>query len=161
MRVATRSVAELGSLAPGIGVVVEPCPLYANDAKALSARCAHDDPPFQPLVDGRAKLFEPGDLSRDVIRLDIEVNSAFMIHPLNLNADLVRRRFQHHVISAGAGVVGIDRPAERLGPEPRRRFDVLDIAVDQDAVDARTVRHGLTPTRSCPAASTYNRRRRG
>jgi hypothetical protein len=33
-------------------------------------------------------------------------------------------------------VVGIDWPAEGIGPELRGRVDILDIAVDQDAVDS-------------------------
>ena len=128
------------------GVRLKPIALHADDAEPLTRRRSHDDPTLHARIDDRPKFLEPGDLGWDVVGLDIEMNAAFVIDALELDADLTWSVFQHHVIAARARMVRIDRTAERLRPELRGRLHVIDVAVDQDAVDARTM-YWLTPTR--------------
>src|SRR5438270_2487784 len=126
-------------LAPPVGVSVESLSLDAHDAEALSARCAHDDPALQALVDRSPEFLEPRDFSGNVVGFDVEMNATLVVDALDLYADLARRRFEHHIVAAGARVIRINGPAQRFGPEARRRFDILDIAVNQDSVHSGTV----------------------
>jgi len=96
-----------------------------------------------------APSFSSRDLGRNVVGLDIEVHPAIVIDTLDLHAQLTGRGLEHDVVAARSGMVGVDRPAERPRPEFRRRADVVDVAVDQDAVDARAVHslysHSIVP----------------
>jgi hypothetical protein len=127
---------------PAICVASESLALHAYDAKALPARGAHHNPTLNPSVDRSAEPFQACNLGRDIIGLDVEMNSTFVVNALNLNADLVRPVLEHHVIAASAGMIRVDWAAERFGPETRGGADVVDVAVDQNAVDARAMRHG-------------------
>lgn len=98
------------------------------------------------LVDFRSKLLEPGDFGGNVIRLDVEMNPALVVDTLDLDADLIRPVFKHDVVAARTRMIGIDRASQSLRPELRCLLDVVDVAVDQYAVDARAV--PVIPTRS-------------
>src|SRR4051812_2562724 len=133
-------------------------PLHSDDAETLSRRGPHHDPALHPRVHHGAKPFEACDLGRYVVGFDIDMYAAFVIDTLDLHADLVRWRFEHHVIVARSRMIPIDRAPQRLGPKLRGAINVLDITVDQNAVDARPMRHSIIPTRSSRGAWTYSRR---
>ena len=113
--------------------------LHTDDAEALAGGRAHHHPSLHARVDRRAEFFEPRDFGGDVVGLDVDMDPAFVVHALDLDADLLRRSLEHDVIAACAGMVRIYRPAQRLRPETRRCADIVHVAVDQYAVDSRTM----------------------
>jgi hypothetical protein len=128
-------------------VLRKPVALHAHDTEPLAGRRAHDDPSLHALVDRRAEFLEAGDFGRDVVGLDIEVDAAFMLDTLDLDIDLVRLAREHDVVAAGAWMIRIHRTAQRLGPETRGRVDVIGLAVDLQAIEARTVHLRFSPSR--------------
>jgi hypothetical protein len=115
----------------------------ARCTRTTQNRCpgggAHDDPSFHALVNFRAEFLEAGDLGRNVVGLDIDVHATLALHALDLNAEFVRRGLEHAVIAAAAGMIWIDGAAQRLGPEPGRRIDIIGLAVNQQAIEARAM----------------------
>src|SRR5688572_31669972 len=67
------------TLFPDVRVLPEALVLRPDDAKALTGRRLHDHPGLDFLHALRAELLEPLDLSLDVVRLDVEMDAAFMI----------------------------------------------------------------------------------
>jgi len=68
-----------------------------------------------------------------------------MLHALDLNGELAGRGHEHAVIAPAAGMIRIHGAAQRLGPETRGRIDILGFAIDQQAIDARTVHRSISP----------------
>src|SRR3569832_1509024 len=116
-----------------------PGALCPHDADPLTAWRTHHDPTLHARVDRGSQLFEAGDFSGNIVGLDVDVYAAFMVHALDLHADLVFGRLEHHVIATRAGMIGIDGTPQRLCPEACGRLDIFGVAVDQYSVDARAV----------------------
>src|SRR5437764_7337416 len=133
------------SILPRVGAVRPACALHTHHAEALAGGRLHHHPALEAPVHACAQLFQPRDFARDVVGFDIEVDAAFVLHALNLHAEFARRRLQHAVVAAAAGMLRIDRPAERFGPEAGGRVDIVGLATDQQALDARAM-HGVPST---------------
>src|SRR5207249_4173720 len=125
--------------APLIGVFRPIRALYPNDAETLACRRAHDHPALLAFVHLGTQFFEPCNFGRNVVGLDINVHAAFVVHALNLHAELVGRRFQHAVIAATSRMLHIDRTAQRVRPKLRGGVDIIGVAIDQQPVDARAM----------------------
>ena len=61
-----------------------------------------------------------------------------MLHPLDLYDRLVRRRFQHHVVAAGAGMFGIDRPTQCIRPKSCGRVHIGSLAVNEQGAEVES-----------------------
>ena len=64
-------------------------PLRADDAKPLARRSFHHPPSLDVSDSLGAKCLQPPDLGLDVVRLDVDVNSALMIDRLHQYLDRV------------------------------------------------------------------------
>jgi len=113
--------------------------LYANDAETLASRRTHYHPALFALIDFGAQFFEPRNLSRNVVCLYIDVHAAFVVHVLNLHAELVGRRYQHSVFAARSRMFHINRTAQRVRPKLRGGVDIIGLAVDQQTINARAM----------------------
>src|SRR3990170_6095126 len=89
-----------------------------------------------------------------VVGLDVEVDPALVLHPLDLHDRLVGRGLQHPVVAARARMAGVDRSAQRLGPESRRGVDVVGLAVDQHGAKTGMVHVGYSSGGSGPLYET-------
>jgi hypothetical protein len=126
--------------------------LDADDAESLPGRSAHHDPALEAADDLGAQLLEAGYLGRDVVGFDVEVDPALVLDPLDLHDGFVRRRLQHAVVAARAGVGGVHGATQGPGPEPGSPIDVGRVAVDQQGTESGMV-HGAPPrmTYACAA----------
>src|SRR5215467_10372547 len=111
-------------LIPSICVLGKARSLYTDNAKLLSSGGLHHDPALQSVHYPGSELLQARDLGGNVIGFDVEVNSALMLHTLNLNNRLVGRCVQHAVVAAGAWVIKIYRAAQCFGPESCGLIDI-------------------------------------
>ena len=72
----------------------------------------------------RFESFQARHFCIDVVGLDVQMNAALMLNALNLHDRLVRRSFQHHVVTASAGMVAIHRAPECVSPEMRGPIEI-------------------------------------
>ena len=127
------------ALVPAICILGKSRALHAYDAEPLPGRSLHHHPPLQAVDDTGTQSFQASDFSRDVIRFDVDVNPAFVADALKLHDRFVGWRFQHAVIAAATGMIGIYRTAQCLGPEARGLIDISYVAVDQQCAKSRVV----------------------
>jgi hypothetical protein len=142
------------SLVPPVGVLGVARALDSNNTKPLTGGRLHDYPSFETLDHRCSQLLEARHLSRNVVRLNVEVYATFVLYTLDLNNRLVRRSFEHAVVAACAWVLAINRTAERRGPERRCLIYIRSVAVDQDCAKPRVVRHDSPNLRRFSCATT-------
>jgi hypothetical protein len=128
---------------PAVRILGEPGALDPNNAKPLPCGGLHYYPTLQTVDHRSTQLFQAGHFSRNVIGLNIQVNPALVINPLNFNNGLVLRRFQHTVVAATARVIQVDRATQRLSPEAGSLVNIGGIAIDEQRTKSGMV-HGFS-----------------
>lgn len=87
---------------PAVGVLQEARALHADNPEALAGGSVHNHPALQAVHHHRTLLFQAQHLGRDVIGLDVNMDTALVLDALDLHDGLVLRRLQHAVVAAGA-----------------------------------------------------------
>src|SRR5437762_41073 len=126
-----------GRSLPPIGVAGKVGALRAANAEALPGRRRHHHPRPVALDLACTELPEARDLGLDVVGLDIEVDTAFMRHGLDLADDLIGVHLQRHVHRVAR--VFDRRTTERLTPEPRCAAELRRLAIDDHGAEATVV----------------------
>jgi hypothetical protein len=94
-------------------------------------------------VTARAERFEARDFRAHIVGRNVEMHAAVMRHLLHFQR---QRRGRGAEVEIRAGLVArADVAAERRGPEPRRRAEIVGAAVDAEAGDAAVMRHQARP----------------
>jgi hypothetical protein len=104
--------------------------LYAYDTKSLPGGCLHHDPTLQTIDHDGTQRFQARYFRGDVVGLDVEMNSAFVIDTLDLHNRFVRRRLEHALVAACARVIGIHRTSQCGCPKAGCLIDVSGVAID-------------------------------
>jgi len=102
---------------PRRGVLWKSRALNADNAESLAGWCLHDDPTIQATDNVRPQRFKPGNLRRNIVRFNVDMNSAFVFHALDLHDGLVWGCFQHAVVSASPRMTRVYRAAQCICPE--------------------------------------------
>src|SRR6266852_1802063 len=137
---ADRSGDALGrsGVAPLIRVTFERATLRIDHAESLAGRSFHHPPTLDELDPLGAERFKSLHLRLQVIRLDVQVDTAWMTYLLNQNHRfvLVRRQLAIVVVAVGErdGLL-----AECATPEVSRSVDVLGVAIDDEGGESTVV----------------------
>src|SRR6266851_392101 len=130
---ADRSGDALGrsGVVPLIRVTFERATLRIDHAESLAGGSFHHPPALDESDPPGAERFKSLHLRLQVIRLDVQVDTARMTYFLNQNDRLVlvRRQLAIVVVSVGARA---GPSTECVTPEVRRSLDVLCVAIDDE-----------------------------
>jgi hypothetical protein len=124
------------------GILRKARALDVHDAKSLTGWGLHHNPTLQSLNNACAKLLQPRHFARHVVRLNVDMDAAFMLDALDLHDGFVGLGRKHAIVSARARMVEIDRATQRLGPEARGFVHVRHIAIDQHRAKTGIVHAG-------------------
>lgn len=130
-------------LNPARGVLGETRALNSDNAKALPCRGLHHHPAFQTIYYFGPQSLQAGNLGWNIVSFNIDMNPALMLDALDLDNGFIWRSFQHAVVSARPGVVGIDCTAKRIGPELGRLINIRCAAINQKCAEAGVVHRNL------------------
>ena len=115
--------------------------LNADNAESLAGWGLHYDPTIQATDNVCPQRFKPGNLRRNIVGFNVDMNSAFVFHALDLHDGLVWGCFQHAVVSASPRMTWVYRATQCIRPEPGSLVYIRSAAVNQKRTKAGAM-HG-------------------
>lgn len=114
---------------PTVGVTGEVGGLWRHDAEDVAGRISHHPPRADLLDPGRSEFLQANHLGRDVVGLDVEMETWFTVaDPLHEQIETVRPPH----LDVGAVLVGLPGATEGAGPEPGRCIEGDRCGVDPE-----------------------------
>src|SRR4029077_20054707 len=95
------------------------------------------------------------DFGRDVVGLDVQVDTTFVFHTLDLHDRFIGRCIQHAVVPAGPWMIGIYSAAQCLTPKVRGLIHVGRFAVHQYGTESGMVHVCPSSRRDSLAVSAW------
>src|SRR5688572_23179050 len=133
-------------LLPDVSFLLEPAVLWPHHAEPLARRRFHHDPGLHLADPPGAELLEALHFGLDVVRLDVEVDAAVVIHGLHLDVQALAGHLELDVVVTFLARQRLGGQAERRGPETRSAVQVGGPAIDDEARQPALV-HPSAPRR--------------
>jgi hypothetical protein len=128
---------------PRVRVIAQAAAFGERHAEAVARRRLHDAPGVHLFHAACAERLEPPDLCFDVVRLDVQMDTARMIDALNADPRLAGSILQTDVVAGG----GSDRAAQGASPEETRRIQVGVLTIDVQRAEAASVHVSIVTAR--------------
>src|SRR5262249_10387933 len=131
-------------LSPAVGVAGKALVLRLDHAEAVTGRSLHDPPGLDLLDPLGAKLFEARDLPFNIVRFDVQMYAAGVIHLLQQHEQVLLATAERDIFLAAGPFSGSDRSSEGIAPEFGRLRKIGRFTIDDDLAEPTTM-HGCLP----------------